>query len=107
MLDILVKEGYTSHTLYLEACLFNELDFIQCCAAFSHSVVSNSGTPWTVALQTPLSMGFSRQEYWTGLPCPSPGDLPNLEIEPRSPTFQMDSLLSEPPGKPYFIHPLT
>ena len=71
MLDILVKEGYTSHTLYLEACLFNELDFIQCCAAFSHSVVSNSGTPWTVALQTPLSMGLILQARildWVAMP---------------------------------------
>ena len=43
---------------------------------------------------------FSRQEYWNGLPCPSPGDLPNPGVEPRSPTMQADSLLSEPPGKP-------
>ena len=45
-------------------------------------------------------MGFSRQEYWNGLPCPPPGDLPNPGIEPRSPALQVDSLLSEPPGKP-------
>ena len=45
-------------------------------------------------------MGFSRQEYWSRLPCPSPGDLPNPEIEPRYPTLQADSLLAEPPGKP-------
>ena len=45
-------------------------------------------------------MGFSRQEYWSGLPFPSPGDLLNPGIEPRSPTLQADSLLSEPPGKP-------
>ena len=44
-------------------------------------------------------MGFSRQEYWSGLPFPSPGDFPNPGIEPRSPTLQADSLLSEPPGK--------
>ena len=54
---------------------------------------------WTVARQAPLSMGFSRQEYWSGLPCPHPGDLPNLGIEPRSPTLQAISLLSEPPKK--------
>ena len=48
------------------------------------SVVSNSATPWTVACQAPLSMGFSRQEYWSGLPCPSPRDLPNPGIEPAS-----------------------
>ena len=47
--------------------------------------------PWTVALQAPLSMGFSRQEYWSGLPCSPPGDLPNPGIEPRSPTLQADS----------------
>ena len=45
-------------------------------------------------------MGFSRQEYWSGLPFPSPGDLSNPEIEPRSPTLQADALPSEPPGKP-------
>ena len=49
-------------------------------------------TPWTVACQAPLSMGFSRQEYWTGLPFPSPGDLPDPGIEPRSPALQADSL---------------
>ena len=57
-------------------------------------------TPWTVACQPPLSLGFSRQEYWNGLPFPSPGDLPNPRIEPRSPTLQADALTSEPPGKP-------
>ena len=56
-------------------------------------------TPWTVAYQAPLSMGFSSQEYWSGLPCPSPRDLPNPGIEPRSPTSQTDTLPSEPPGK--------
>ena len=49
--------------------------------------------------QAPLSMGFSRQEYWSGLPFPYPGDLPDPGIEPRSPTLQADSLPSEPPGK--------
>ena len=56
-------------------------------------------TPWTVAYQAPLSMGFSRQQYWSGLPFPSPGDLPNPGIEPGSPALQTDALLSEPPGK--------
>ena len=55
--------------------------------------------PWIVAHQAPPpSMGFSRQEYWSGWPFPSPGDLPDPEIEPRSPTLQADSLLSELPG---------
>ena len=55
--------------------------------------------PWTVAHQAPPSMGFSRQEYWSGLPLPSPGDLPYPGIEPRSPTLQADALISAPPGK--------
>ena len=53
--------------------------------------------PWTVAHQAPLSVEFSRQEYWHGVPFPSPGDLPKPEIEPRSPTLQANSLLTEPP----------
>ena len=52
-------------------------------------------TPWTVARQVPLSMGFSRQEYWSGLPFPSPGDCPDPGIEPRSPALQADSLPTE------------
>ena len=63
------------------------------------SCVQFFATPWTVAHQAPLSKGFSRQEYWSGLPCSPPGDLPNPGIEPRSPTLQADSLRSEPPGK--------
>ena len=58
-------------------------------------------TPWTVACQVPPTMGFSRQEYWSGLPFPTPGDLPNPRIEPRSPALQADSLLTEPLGKPH------
>ena len=54
---------------------------------------------WTVAHQAPSSMRFSRQEYWSGLPFPSPGDLPDPGIEPRSPTLQTDGLPSEPPGR--------
>ena len=56
-------------------------------------------TLWTVAHQVPPSMGFSRQEYWSGLPFPSPGDFPNPGIEARSPALQADALTSEPPGK--------
>ena len=55
-------------------------------------------TPRTVAYQAPRSMGFSRQEYWSGLPFPSPGDLPNPGIEPGSPALQTDALSSEPLG---------
>ena len=54
-------------------------------------------TPWSVAYQAPPSLEFSRQEYWTGLPFPSPGDLPDPGIEPRSPALQTDTLPSEPP----------
>ena len=67
----------------------------------SLSHVQLFATPWTVAHQAPPSMGFSRQEYWSGLPFPSPGDLPDPGTEPRSPTLQADALTSEPPGKPY------
>ena len=56
--------------------------------------------PWTVACQTPLSIGFSRQEYWSRYPFPSPGHLPYPGIKPRSPTLQADYLPSEPSGKP-------
>ena len=56
-------------------------------------------TPWTIAYQALPSMGFSRQEYWSGLPFSSPGDLPEPGIEPWSPAFQADTLTSEPPGK--------
>ena len=66
----------------------------------SHSVMSDSVTPWTIAHQTLLSMEFSMQEYWSELPCHSQGDFPNPGSEPRSPSLQADSLLSEPPGKP-------
>ena len=65
----------------------------------SLSHVQLFANPWTVAYQAPLSMGFSRPECWSGLPFPSPGDLPNPGIEPRSPSLQADALLSEPPEK--------
>ena len=57
-------------------------------------------TPWTVVHQALLFIGVPRQEYWSGLPCPPPGDLPDLGIKPGSPAFQADALTSEPPGKP-------
>ena len=56
--------------------------------------------PWTVAHQTPLSIEFSKQEYWSGLLFPTPEDLPDPGIEPSSPASQANSLLYEPPGKP-------
>ena len=57
-------------------------------------------TLWTGAYQAPPSMGFSRQESWSGLPVPSPGDLPDPGSEPGSPALEADALTSEPPGKP-------
>ena len=72
----------------------------------SLSCVLLFATSWTIAYQAPLSMGFSRQEYWSGLPFPSPGDLPNPGIEPGSPALHIDALLSEPLGSPkYKIDP--
>ena len=58
--------------------------------------------PWTVAHQFPLSTGFSRQHHWSGRPRPPAGELPDPGVEPRSPTWQVDSLLYEPPGKVLF-----
>ena len=73
-----------------------------CCLVASEvkllSRVRLFATPWTVAYQAPLSMGFSRQECWSELPFPSPGDLPEPGIEPGSPALQADALPSEPPG---------
>ena len=69
--------------------------------SLSHSVMSDFlWPPWTVTCQAPLSLEFSRQEYWSGSPFPSPGDLPDSKIKPRFPALLADSLLSEPPGKP-------
>ena len=64
------------------------------CSSIAQSCLTLA-TPWTVAHQAPLSMGFSRQEYWNGLPCPSLGDLPDPGIEPWSPALQAESLSTE------------
>ena len=68
-------------------------------AVYNNNIIAKScltlGTPWTATCQATLSMGFSRQEYWSGLPSPPPGDLPNPSIEPRSPTLEADSLPAE------------
>ena len=77
--------------------LISDLFYTLC--VLSHSVVSDSLGP----RQAPLFMEFSRQEYWSGLPCLPPGDLPNPGIKSRSSSLQVDSLLSEPPGK-HFRH---
>ena len=81
--------------------LYILLSLLSCRCGQSLSPVWFFVTPWTVARQAPLSMGFSRQEYWSGLTFPSPGDLPNPGIEPESPALQADALSSEPPGKPW------
>ena len=70
----------------------------------SHTVVSNSVTPWNITRLAPLSMEFSQQEYWSGLPFPSPGDLPNPGIEPASPALQSDPFPTDLLGKPTTIY---
>ena len=76
------------------------------CVGVSRLVVCDSLQPqWTAAWQAPLSMEFSRQEYWSGLTLPSLGDLPNPGIEPGSPALQADSLSSEPQGKQPAVYP--
>ena len=78
--------------------LFLKDSFVCVISHFSH--VQLLAAVQTAAHQDPLSMGFSKQEYQSGLPCPPPGDLPDPRIEARSPALQADSLLSEPPGMP-------
>ena len=78
--------------------ILNVSDCIPCCV-LSHSAVSNSVTSWTVAHQAPLSMGFLRQEYWSGLPFSSTGDLP----DPMSPAWQVDSLPLNHLGTPSLV----
>ena len=73
----------------------------QCVCVLVTQLCPALGNPWTAAHQAPLSMGFSRQEHWNGLLLPSPGDLPDPGIKPRSPVLWAYSLPSEPPGKPY------
>ena len=67
---------------------------VSVCLCVSHSVMSDSVTPWIVAHQNLPCMGFSRQEYWSGLSFPSPGGLPNLGLEPRPPALQAGTILS-------------
>ena len=84
------KVGVNIHPCFLRIVPF----YACCCCLGGKSFV----TPWTIALKAPLSMGFPRQEYWTGLPFASPGDLPDPGIEPTSPVLQADSI-TESPGK--------
>ena len=73
-------------------------------SSVSHSVISDSATLWTVAHQALLFMGFAEHEYWSRLLFPSPEDLPNPGIKPRSPALKVDSLLPEPSRKPKTIY---
>ena len=92
-----MNEAINSHTqnyIRVTLKLFNiyEVKLLSCVQLFL--------IPWTVAYQAPPSIGFSRQEYWSRLPLPSPGDLPDAGMEPRSPALQAYALPSESPGKP-------
>ena len=96
---------FTPVSSKLQRLLSSPLKHLLLYTAFSHSVVSDS--LWPHGLQPSKLLcpwGFSRQEHWSGLPCPIPVDLPNPGIEPRSPTLQVDSLPSEPPGKPITVY---
>ena len=95
--NIRLKKFYCLKSPVIERNRMRFLDIILLLYSLSH--VQFFATPWTVAYQAPSSMGFSRQECWSGLPFPSPGDLPDPGIEPGSATLQADALPSEPPGK--------
>ena len=90
----------------------NKWDLIKlkCFSTAKETIVKSLGhvqlfaIPWTIVYQASLSMGFSRQEYWSELPFPSPGDLPDLGIEPGSPALYADALTSEPPGKMIIVY---
>ena len=86
-----------SWMLHVSYALTNRVASNSSCAC---SVVSDSVTPWSVAHQAPLSMGFSKQEYWSGLPCPPPGNLPNPGIETASPALAGGFFTTVPPVPP-------
>ena len=91
---------FFSIMIFVQAIEYSSLWYTVKSESDSHSVMSDSmQPPWTIAHQAFLSMEFSRQEYWSGLPCLPPGDLPDSGIKPRFPALQADSLPSEPPGK--------
>ena len=98
----------TSDKIHSSVYKFSSISFLRLCLSLyllytTLSHVRLFVTPWTVAYLAPPSMGFSRQEYCSGLPFPSPGDLPEPGIKPRSPTLQTDDLPSEPTGKSYYV----
>ena len=88
-LDSLPQEIYYCIYVYVCVCVYQwwGCTYKLICTCSVTSIVSNSATPWTVACQDSLSMGYSWQEYWSGLPCPPPGDRPKLGIKPASPVF--------------------
>ena len=88
---------------FIQSVLSAEKDPEGCCCCFIVKLCLTFCDPWTETHQTPTSLGFSRQEYWSKLPFPSPGDLPKPGIKHGSPTLQADSLLSEPPGFKIFF----
>ena len=98
------------HEIYFKKFRLLRLHFYVC---ISCSLMLDTTTPRTVAHQAPQSMEFSKEEYWSELPCPPPRDITNPEMEPGSPALKVNSLPSEPPGKPtllsrytfYFISP--
>ena len=96
----LIDGDSVRHTLIISSPLF--LLFFYMCVCISLSVRSNSVILWAVAHRAPLSMGFSRHEYWRGLPLPSPGDLPDPGIKLMSPALTGRFFTTEPPGKPLF-----
>ena len=96
-------------TVALKAQIFKDESNERCVRFYTGGFVAKLcptlATPWTIAHQAPITMGISRQEYRSGLPFPSPGDLPNPGIKPRSPALQADSFPTELPGKPHKILP--
>ena len=81
----------------------SSIDIYTACILSHFSHVQLFATPWTAACQSPLTMGFPREENWSGLPCPPPGDLPDLRDQTRVSCTAGRSLTTEPPGKPH-IH---
>ena len=99
------KEGKSREEAYSNSALFTQLYKVCVCVCvgvlshFSH--IQLFATLWSVVHQAPLPMGFPRKEYWNGLPCPPPEDLPDSGIKSMSPALQVNSLPLEPPGKTY------
>ena len=106
MICNIYKIGYIIYDLFIFYICIRTYIHACVCVCYLPSYVRLFETPWTVAHQVSLSLEFSRQEYWTGLPFPPPGDLPDPGIKPGSPALQADFLLSELPGAGHFSAPL-